>query len=236
MNSSSCIEIRGYGVYFRIENCTCYNSRRDLQGLGPFAGILLMGINNGQLINNNCSFNNGKGIELLNSNNTIVSGNILNNNGDFGLNIHESENNLISENTIKNNGEQCINIAHNSNNNTISKNIINNNRLGMSFYESDYNIVSENPKEDLKKILSLSNKIFSGLKEELQNERRALIQRGNTPSKLTVDIAFCMDCTGSMVPWLEATKVSMRREFVSLAITEGVNVRQYNSRMTRITK
>lgn len=38
------------------------------------------------------------------------------------------------------------------------------------------------------------------------------------------------------MPWQEATKVSLRREFMSLAMTEGVNVRQNNSRMTGVTK
>jgi hypothetical protein len=38
------------------------------------------------------------------------------------------------------------------------------------------------------------------------------------------------------MPWQEVTKVPLRREFVSLVMTEGVNVRQNNSRMTRVTK
>jgi len=31
------------------------------------------------------------------------------------------------------------------------------------------------------------------------------------------------------MPWQEATEVSLQREFVSLAITEGVIIRQNNS-------
>ena len=39
-----------------------------------------------------------------------------------------------------------------------------------------------------------------------------------------------------MMPRQEATKVYLRRDLVSLTMTEGVNVCQNNSRMTKVTE
>ena len=53
--SVSGILIENSNVYFTIENCTAYNSGPGLYN----AGIKLSNAINGQLINNDCSTNNG---------------------------------------------------------------------------------------------------------------------------------------------------------------------------------
>ena len=118
--SGSCIWIEDSNVYFKIENCTVYNSG----GSSGNAGIRLSKVNNSQLINNNCSSNH-LGIYLDSSNNNTISGNIANNNGGdidgFGIYLYSSNNNTISGNT--------------ANNNT---------NFGIFLGESNYNIVSGN--------------------------------------------------------------------------------------------
>ena len=160
--SGSCILIENSDVYFKIENCTAYNSG-GLQN----AGIKLNNITNSQLIDNICSINTD-GIFLYNSDNNTISENIANNNGGFGIFLDESNNNDISGNTANNNqywtgisisrGDNNTvsgNTANNnqygigisisrSDNNTVSGNTANNNRYGIRIQNSDYNTVSGN--------------------------------------------------------------------------------------------
>ena len=96
--SGSCIVIRNSEVYFRIENCTLFNSGEGYSE----AGIKLDNVNNGQILNNNCSNNNNKGIRLWNCNNSIISGNTVNKNVFYGIALYGSHNNTISGNTISN--------------------------------------------------------------------------------------------------------------------------------------
>ncbi|MHA1234897.1 MAG: hypothetical protein ACTSQL_07400, partial [Promethearchaeota archaeon] len=58
-SSGSCISISSSNIYFKIENCTLYNSG----GNDGDAGILLLNVRNGQLLNNSAS-NNWVGIHL----------------------------------------------------------------------------------------------------------------------------------------------------------------------------
>ncbi len=136
-NLGNCITINNSDKYFRIENCTVYNS-----GSGSYdAGIRLDHAGNGTLTNNNCSLNNNAGIILYHScfNNTI-SGNIANNNI-IGIYII-SDNNIVSGNTANNN---IIGIYIISDNNTVSGNIAkNNNNYGIILYYSDNTTVSGN--------------------------------------------------------------------------------------------
>jgi parallel beta-helix repeat protein len=94
----SCIWIDNSEVYFRIENCTLFNSGEGFDD----AGIKLVNVNNGHIYNNNCSNNNNKGIRLWNCNNSIISGNIVKNNSGYGIALYGSSNNSISGNTISN--------------------------------------------------------------------------------------------------------------------------------------
>jgi parallel beta-helix repeat protein len=118
------ILIENSNVYFIIKNTTTYNS-----GTGFTAGIKLSSTINGQLLYNNCSFNNRQGILLSASNNNTIIGNILNNNTGPGLYLDVSDSNLIQDNTAVNNGHWVVMNSGifiiNSKNNTISGNFLN---------------------------------------------------------------------------------------------------------------
>jgi parallel beta-helix repeat protein len=119
--SGSCIWIDNSEVYFRIENCTLFNSGEDYHD----AGIRLVNVNNGQILNNNCSNNNNKGIRLWNCNNSIISGNTLNKNGN-GIALYCSHNNTISENTVNNSSIGILLEGHlGGRNNVVSGNLMN---------------------------------------------------------------------------------------------------------------
>ncbi|CAF3456667.1 unnamed protein product [Rotaria socialis] len=56
-----------------------------------------------------------------------------------------------------------------------------------------------------------SNKVFGEMIQDLAGEReKILINSGHPPSNITVDICFCLDCTGSMSRWLSAAKGQMK--------------------------
>ncbi len=157
--SGSCILIENSTAYFRIENCTLYNS-----GSGwTDAGIRLVYVNKSRLIDNNCSSNyvgiqlynstantisgntandNYYGIDLGDSNNNTVSGNNANDNY-YGIIIGYSINNTVSENTVNNNIWEGIFLID-SNNNTVSGNNANSNYRGILLENGDYNNISEN--------------------------------------------------------------------------------------------
>ncbi len=157
--SGSCILIENSNVYFRIENCTLYNA-------GIFgAGIELYRVDNGQLVENNCSFNR-RGIHLTDGNNHTISGNTVNNNTREGIyltvSIYSSVNNTISGNTANNN-PSGIHLSS-SNYNNITGNFVNNNNIGI-WVEDCYkinvlgNIMNNN---DLGIMLSDANHTISG--------------------------------------------------------------------------
>ena len=122
------IWIENSSVYFRIENCSIYNSGSIYYAQSNWhwgGGILLSYVKNSQLINNNCSFNY-QGIFLEYSSNNTISGNIANNNH-YGIMIRYSTNNSVSETIAINNQVSGIYLILFSNNNTISGNIATNN-------------------------------------------------------------------------------------------------------------
>ena len=139
-NSGSCFTIKNSDKYFRIENCTVFNS-----GSVDFdAGIHLDHVGNGTLINNNCSFNNRYGMFVTYSDNTTVLGNTANNNQNEGIWFHASYNTTVLGNTANNNRNNGIRISG-SDNNTVSGNTANNNSFdGIHFYYSDNNNISGN--------------------------------------------------------------------------------------------
>jgi len=136
--SGSCILIENTDMYFRIENCTVYNSG----GLWGDAGIRLDNVDNGQLIDNNCS-SNYLGIYLSNyCNYNNVSGNTANSN-EISICLYDSDNNNISGNIVNHNYRGIY--SNNCNNNNISGNTVNYNEFtGIQLYESLYNTISEN--------------------------------------------------------------------------------------------
>ena len=136
--SGSGIFIERSDVYFRIENCTVYNSQGDLE-----AGIRLEFVSNGSLINNNVS-NNRIGISLFESQNNTISGNIANNNNQHGIYLTGSEFNIISGNAVNNNTSGIF-LYFFSNHNVISGNTANNNFYeGLGIWTGVRNVISGN--------------------------------------------------------------------------------------------
>jgi len=162
--SGDCILIENSDVYFRIENCTVYNSEIYPVITEPwnnFAGIRLSGVINAQLVNNNCSFNND-GINVVGFNNTIA-GNIANNNiNGSGIYVAGIKNTVMG-NTANNNYLAGIwiscdnttvsgNFAMNNSNwfggillwSSTNYNNVSGNTANINLFYSDYNNVSGN--------------------------------------------------------------------------------------------
>ncbi len=92
--SGSCLFIENSDVYFRIENCTFFNS-----GNGEIdSGIKLSYVYNGYIVNIT-SYNCRSGIFLSYSDNNTIIGNIFLNNF-YGILIEYSDNNLFYLNNI----------------------------------------------------------------------------------------------------------------------------------------
>ena len=144
--SGSGILIENSEVFFKIENCTIYNSRGPMGEI--YGGILLYNVNNSQLIDNNCS-SNYCGIFLKYCNNNTLSGNTANNNIRDGILLYPglfsgSDYNTISGNNANGNNRYGISL-YSSIYNNVSGNTANNNiRDGIFLYKSDYNNVSGN--------------------------------------------------------------------------------------------
>lgn len=170
--SESCIWIENSDVYFRIENCSLYNS-----GGSTNAGILLSYVTNAQILNSNFTsnyngiylfvcddneiagnmlINNDYGINLIISDNNIITGNSINNNHEWGLHLYDdSDNNEITSNTITYNNKSGIILNQLCYFNNISSNIVTNNQKnGIYLNRSYYNEISDN---------NISNNIENGL-------------------------------------------------------------------------
>jgi len=130
--SKSCILIENSDVYFKIENCTFYNS---------YKGIELVNVKNALLHDNNCS-NNSYGISITNCTYVNTTKNIINFNDEYGINLNNSDNNTISGNTVSNNTYGIE--SDTSNNNTISGNTIYNNGVGIYLSYTNNSSVSGN--------------------------------------------------------------------------------------------
>lgn len=137
--SGSGIKISQSDVFFKIKNCTVYNS-----GTGGFdAGIILMWVSNGKLINNTSS-NNYAGIFLAGSSDNIISGNIVKDNQWRGINLEDSTDNIVSGNIASDNGQYGISLID-SDTNIISGNTVYNHYYDEIFLGgSRYNTISGN--------------------------------------------------------------------------------------------
>jgi len=156
--SGSCILIEGSTVYFRIENCTIYNSGVDW-GDG---GIKLYNVDNGQLLNNSVSLCGYEGIILEFSDDNIIFGNIANTNPYLGIGLWYSDGNVISENTFRYNG-WGISLDSSHNNNITGNNANNNKDDGIGIWNSNNNFVSENNINDNNRGLFLYHSDNNGI-------------------------------------------------------------------------
>ncbi len=136
----TCISIQNSNVFFRIKNCTLYNS-----GTGTTrAGIKLENVNNGFLNKNNCS-QNGYGIHLISTLNTSVLENLALNNAQSGIYLtSSSHNNKIINNTASDNLNAGISIFI-SDYNLVSNNTVNNNnKNGIYLYSASFCTILNN--------------------------------------------------------------------------------------------
>ncbi|MHA1486459.1 MAG: right-handed parallel beta-helix repeat-containing protein [Promethearchaeota archaeon] len=157
--SGNSILIENSNVYFKIVNCTLYNTE-----WGSEAGIGLLNVNNSQLIGNNCSYsqlgivfgdgwgggscynntlsgnivNNNRGGMLLSASfNNTVSGNTANNNTWCGIYILACNYTVISGNTMNDNNMHGLHLA--GINSIISGNIMNDNNMHGMWIAYSYN-------------------------------------------------------------------------------------------------
>ncbi|MFX1569417.1 MAG: right-handed parallel beta-helix repeat-containing protein [Promethearchaeota archaeon] len=139
-NSSSCIFIENSNVHSKIENCRVFDS----SATWPYAGIQLFNVSNCQIVDNNCSNNNGRGITLANCNNNTVNGNTLYLNGDHGIGLYSSNNTVISGNTAYYNNYDGISIYLSTMNTLSGNNAYDNNYDGIRIWKSNNSSISTN--------------------------------------------------------------------------------------------
>ncbi len=72
----------------------------------------------------------------------------------------------------------------------------------------DHNLILGHD-EEVEEILASHEKLFDHIQKDMKQEREANLVRGDKPSTQSVDIAFCLDCTGSMSAWLGAAKAQI---------------------------
>jgi len=153
LNSSSCIMIENSREFFKIKNCTVYNSSKGIDFKG--AGIKLINVSNGFLEKNNCSFNQGHGISLIKSYNNTIKNNNFTYNEESGIYLENCTDNKVLDNLATGNafnpkiffimpiGSGIF--LHSSDNNTMLRNnLTNNNNFGLLIVESNRNNCSKN--------------------------------------------------------------------------------------------
>jgi len=138
LNTTSCINIIQTSSYFVIQNCTLFNASR----IDTNAGIDLGEVNNGILLENNISYNNGPGINMIDCFKNTVIGNTIYDNTDSGINIIRSDNTTIFNNDIEDNYFGVYSRWNNYVN--ISSNEVNENRWGIQITEDSYDLVYDN--------------------------------------------------------------------------------------------
>ena len=167
------ILIENSDVYFKIENCTLYNSKYVISEENE--GITLNNVQNGQVINNNCSYNS-IGINIISSDNNDVLENTVNDNKQNGINLEDSDNNNFIGNIANNNLWDGISLLG-SDYNDISGNKINNNGLagisiGEGFWDSFHNTVSQNSANNNQYGIFLSDSYYTTLTENSANNNQ----------------------------------------------------------------
>jgi parallel beta-helix repeat protein len=89
--SGRCIWIENSDVFFKVENCSVYNS---------YYGISLQYVKNAHLQNINCSSHTFDGISLFYSNSNTISGNTATDIDGYGILLSHSSDNKISDNIL----------------------------------------------------------------------------------------------------------------------------------------
>jgi len=112
--SVRCIWIENSNIYFEIKNCILFKAIN--------CGIRLSNVLNGRLINNNCSFNEGRGMDIRSTHDTEIINNSVSNNGGGGIAVQSSQNITVSLNSV--NGNHIGMLIYNNQNCTISRNNI----------------------------------------------------------------------------------------------------------------
>ncbi len=123
LNLKTCLTIRDSNAFFIIRNCI-------FEHYGLENGLRLSDADNGNLIDNDCSYNNGNGIGifLYSSENHTISGNTLSENKE-GIYLSSSSYNTLSGNNINDNTENGILLDYNSDNNLVINNTLIGNTL-----------------------------------------------------------------------------------------------------------
>jgi len=120
----SCIEIRNSQKFFRIDNCTLYNS-----GTGSWdSGISLYNTSMGQILNCQFIHLDSHSILVRNSKNITIKKNRVEN-SPFGIRLFDSNNCIIDENSVLSNSQQGIALLRSF------ENLVTNNKIR---YNSDY--------------------------------------------------------------------------------------------------
>ena len=140
--SGDCILIENSDVYFRIENCTVYNTGFNVSS--ESTGIELNNTRNGMISDNNCSFSEN-GIYLRYSDYNIIMRNNVSHN-QFGVRLYYSDFTNVIENCVYDNywGILADGLFPYTSNNSISANIVKNNGIGITIDHSYYTNISEN--------------------------------------------------------------------------------------------
>jgi len=133
-NGPYCISINDTNFYFKIQNCTFYNTG----GIIEKGTVIFGNVSNGCIINNTIS---SAPVRLFNSNNNTISNNTIYNNSYISLSY--SHNNTIFNNTICNSNDISIFLSH-SNNTKIIENDIITCIIGIGFVKSCKNWIREN--------------------------------------------------------------------------------------------
>ena len=131
-SSGTCLQIRHSNVYFRVENCTLYNSGEGFK----VSGIKLQSVSNG-ILNNNKLHENNYGIIVNYGYNINITGNTVKDNVVDGIYLQFSDCNNVSNNIVSNN-IYGIHLDR-SDNNTIKYNYIINNEVGILLYAGSCN-------------------------------------------------------------------------------------------------
>ncbi len=137
-NGASCLIIRNSSVFFIIRDSIFYNSG----GGANDAGVKLVNVSNGKLINIDCSNNKDHGVCLDNSQNISILESDLNNNKVRGIFLLMSHNNNISGNFIGYN--QLGLFLKQSSNNSIIENIFMENNEAYDLEDSQNNSFKNN--------------------------------------------------------------------------------------------